>query len=177
MTARNHPCFPPQFLHLHKEDHMALDELISNRRRAPFLPYVEGNLDVLLCDDIGPHIIAVFLVQRQILINRLRKLKPEIHACLCIFLRTVFPEFSDNSIPLPQHVLQPPVECRLVINLFHHRVLRCLDQVALFQVSQHFPGCALVFPDNKNLLASRKPFLAGYSIHRYLLILQRHFPF
>ena len=46
---------------------MALDELISNRRRVPFLMYVEGNSGVLhlFCDGIIPQSVSVYLVQRQ----------------------------------------------------------------------------------------------------------------
>ena len=38
VTASNHPCLTPQVLHIHIEYHMALDELMPNRRVVPFLP-------------------------------------------------------------------------------------------------------------------------------------------
>ena len=122
-------------------------------------------------------VLPFFIVQRQRLIDPLRTIHPKLHCCLCIILRNAFPDFSNNSISLPQHVLHPPVERWLVINLLHHQVLRRLFRVELFQVSQPLPGCDVIFTDNTNLPASRRPFLARSSIHRYLFILQRHRPF
>ena len=127
-----------------------------NRRRVPYLPYVKGNSDVLhiFCNVIVPQNVAVFLFQRQIFINRLWKLNYKLSYCLHIFLCTALPDFSNDLISLPQHVLHPPVERRPVINLLHHRVLRHLRQAALFKVIQTVSGCALVFPENTNIPSS-----------------------
>ena len=155
---------------------MALDELVSNRQRVPFLSYIKVNLDVLhlFRDGISSQSVAIFLVQRQSLINCLWKLNPKLHHFLRIFLCTALPDFSDNLILLHQHVLHPSVELRIVINILHDLVLRRLHQVALFQVSQPLPGCALVFTENTNIPAIHVPFLSVSSVHRYLLTLRRH---
>ena len=179
VTASNHPRLLTQVLHIHIEDHMALDELMTKRQRVPFLLYAEDNLDVLCIfrNVIIPKSVALFLVQIQILINCLWKLNPELHCCLYIFLRTALPDFSDDWISFILNMLHPPVKHRLVINLLHHQVLLHIQQVAFFLVRQTLLGCALVFPDNTNLPTSRQPFLAVSSIQRYMLILQRHCPF
>ena len=98
---------------------MTLYELMSWWRSVPF-PYdtqIDSNGAHLLSDGVRPQCVSISLVKCHGLLSSIWAFYTKLHRPLDILLCTALLCIRDNYVSSPYHVLFPPVEIRLMINL------------------------------------------------------------
>ena len=154
---------------------MELYELMSWRWSVPISYDIKIDLNgtYILRYGVSPQGFDFILVKCHDFLQWIWTLYPKLLSLLDILLRTALLHLRDNYVSYPQHVIFPPVERRLMINILQDCLLHGFNQISLVQIQQLIPGSAIILTEEIYPLSSSWRFLARFPICRQLLILQR----
>ena len=147
MAASNKSSFALKVFHCYIKDHATKDLLVADGHGFVVREDFKGLTDLfhLLGNGISPKSVAIFTGKFMGISYRLRYFDSKLVCALEIADRALL-HHGDDAVMLLQHMWNPPVEGRLMVNASHRGKFSSLNWVGLFQVREFLPGDLTILP-------------------------------